>query len=123
MSVKILIDMNLSPKWVETFVKNGIEAKHWSKIGDPKAKDSIIMTWARENGCIVFTHDLDFGTILALTQATAPSVIQMRTENVLPEYLGETVVSVVKEYASQLQKGAIIVLDDLTHRLRILPLN
>ena len=26
------------------------------------------MAWARDNGHVVFTHDLDFGTLLALTR-------------------------------------------------------
>jgi hypothetical protein len=32
------------------------------------------MAWARANGHVVFTHDLDFGTTLALTHAADPSV-------------------------------------------------
>ena len=31
------------------------------------------MDWALTNGYAVFTHDLDFGTLLALTHATGPS--------------------------------------------------
>jgi len=41
--MKILIDMNLSPEWVKTFANNGIEAKHWSNIGDKSAIDEVIM--------------------------------------------------------------------------------
>ena len=122
MSLKILIDMNLSPQWVNTFKEKGIDAVHWSKIGDYMAKDRVIMEWARQNERVVFTHDLDFGTLLALTQATAPSVIQMRTQNVLPEYLGTMVVSLVKKYENQLRKGALMVIDDVANRVRILPL-
>ena len=123
MSTKILIDMNLSPRWIELFKKSGITAVHWSNVGDPKAKDSVIMEWARKNGHVVFTHDLDFGTLLALTQATAPSVIQIRTQNILPEHLGKAVVSIFKQHESELEKGALIVVDDLSNRVRILPLN
>ncbi|MCC5635132.1 DUF5615 family PIN-like protein [Nostoc sp. CHAB 5844] len=32
--MKILIDINLSPEWVETFAQAGIEAVHWSTIGE-----------------------------------------------------------------------------------------
>ena len=122
MSTKVLIDMNLSPRWVELFQKHNIEAVHWSKIGDYRAKDHVIMEWAKDKGYIIFTNDLDFGTLLALTQATAPSVIQMRTQNVLPEYLGEIVVSVLRQHEVELQSGALIVLDDIINRVRILPL-
>jgi len=121
--MKILIDMSLSPQWVEFLQKNSIVAAHWSTIGDHKAKDETIMRWAQDHKHIVFTNDLDFGTLLALTRAYLPSVIQMRTQNVLPEYWGKEIVWTIKEYASQLQKGALIVLDDTKSRVRILPLN
>jgi predicted nuclease of predicted toxin-antitoxin system len=41
--MKILIDMNLSPDWVEVFEKYNISSVHWSCVGDPREKDSIIM--------------------------------------------------------------------------------
>jgi predicted nuclease of predicted toxin-antitoxin system len=66
--MKILIDMNLSPEWVEEFKLHGLEAIHWSTIGKHDAPDNVIMDWARKNEHIVFTHDLDFGTALALTK-------------------------------------------------------
>lgn len=123
MNVKILIDMNLSPQWVEIFHTNNISAVHWSTIGDHKAKDHLIMNWAQKNGYVVFTHDLDFGALLALTQATSPSVIQIRTQNVLPEYLGTAVISIIKQHEEKLIQGVLIILDDVINRIRILPLN
>jgi predicted nuclease of predicted toxin-antitoxin system len=84
--MKILIDMNLSPTWVAFFALNGWEAIHWSAVGDPQATDRVIMQWARSNDAIVFTHDLDFGTILAVTQASGPSVLQVRANDVLPRF-------------------------------------
>ncbi len=41
--MKFLIDMNLSPRWVEVFVAAGLDATHWSAIGDPRATDRSIM--------------------------------------------------------------------------------
>jgi predicted nuclease of predicted toxin-antitoxin system len=49
MSVQILIDMNLSPDWVDELTKHGWVSVHWSMIGDPRAKDREIMDWARTN--------------------------------------------------------------------------
>ena len=85
--MKILIDMNLSPEWVKTFANDGIEAKHWSNIGDKNAMDEVIMQWALNNNYIVFTNDLDFGSLLAVTQAQFPSVIQVRAQDLLPQNL------------------------------------
>ncbi|MBW4620348.1 MAG: DUF5615 family PIN-like protein [Cyanosarcina radialis HA8281-LM2] len=41
--MRILIDMNLSPDWVEVFANAGIESIHWSSVGDPRATNSLIM--------------------------------------------------------------------------------
>lgn len=75
MSVRFVIDMNLSLEWVAELLRHGWSAIHWSTIGDPRADDRTIMDWAVANGYVVFTHDLDFGTTLALTHATAASRI------------------------------------------------
>ncbi len=88
--------MNLSTDWVTAFAANEIESVHWSTVGDPRAEDDEIMEYARVKNYIVFTHDLDFGTLLALTQAASPSVIQVRTQNILPNHLANTVVAVLR---------------------------
>ena len=71
MSVKLLIDMNLSPEWVPVLKRHGWSAVHWSTIGDPRESDRVIMDWALRHDYIVFTHDLDFGTMLALSTRPA----------------------------------------------------
>ncbi len=121
--MKIIIDINLTPNWIEVFRKNGIEAAHWSKIGDPKAHDHVIMSWAVKNNHVVFTNDLDFGSLLAVTNAGGPSVIQIRTQDVLPEFLENVVIGLIEQYRTLLEQGALIVVDENKSRGRILPLN
>lgn len=75
MSVPLVIDMNLSEEWVAELTSHGWSAVHWSTVGDPCAEDAVIMAWALANNRVVFTHDLDFGTLLALTHATGHSVL------------------------------------------------
>jgi predicted nuclease of predicted toxin-antitoxin system len=120
--MKILIDMNLSPAWVQEFKTHHIESVHWSSVGKFDAPDAILMSWARENDHIVFTHDLDFGTALALAKSAKPSVIQVRTQNVTIAYLSKMVLSTVKKYTELLEKGALLVIDEDKQRIRILPL-
>ncbi len=120
--MKLLIDMNLSPKWVSVLKEAGFEAAHWSSIGRPNAPDYEIMTYAKSNGYVVFTHDLDFGSILAATKADCPSVIQIRTQNVTPEYLSSLVVSALHQFEKHLEGGAIVNIDQKKLRARILPL-
>ena len=114
--------MNLSPTWVEYLAKHGIEAVHWSTAGDPRADDPVIMDYARENGMLVFTHDLDFGNVLAVTHALGPSVIQVRTENPVPAFVGELLITALSEHANILRRGALITLEPNSLRARILPI-
>lgn len=122
MSVKILIDMNLSPDWVPLLQDAGWSAVHWCTVGDARATDRTIMDWAVANGYVVFTHDLDFGTTLALTHEAGPSVLQTRARDVLPDRLGRTVIATLREHEADLERGALVVVDEGKSRVRILPI-
>jgi predicted nuclease of predicted toxin-antitoxin system len=121
--MKILLDMNLSPDWVEVLAKQGWESIHWSSVGDMRATDQIIFEWARNNKYVVFTHDLDFGTILAATNTNAPSVIQVRTQDVMPKAMSKRIFQILRDYEADLEKGALITVDEFKARVRILPIN
>src|SRR5437899_3093711 len=122
MSVQLVIDMNLSVDWVTELAEHGWSAVHWSTIGPPRADDTVIMAWALTNGRVVFTHDLDFGTMLALTHATGPSVLQVRGQNVLPEDIGPVVIAALRQHGAALAAGALVVVDVKKSRVRVLPL-
>jgi predicted nuclease of predicted toxin-antitoxin system len=122
MSLSFVIDMNLSVEWVQRLTDEGWQAIHWTSIGSPTAKDHEIMDWARINNAVVFTHDLDFTTLLALSHSKAPSVVQIRSANVLPEFLGDIVADSIRRYESDLINGALIVIEPSRSRIRILPL-
>jgi predicted nuclease of predicted toxin-antitoxin system len=120
--MKLLIDMNLSPSWVQAFAAEGWEAIHWSEVGLPTAEDDVIMDYARSYAFVVFTNDLDFGTMLALTQAGGPSVVQVRTQNLRTDYLGPLLLPILRTYENQLMDGALLVVEEGQSRLRLLPL-
>ena len=122
MSVPLVVDINLSAEWVTELAGQGWPAVHWSTIGDPAAEDSVIMAWARATGHVVFTHDLDFGTMLALTHATGPSILQVRGQNVLPEDIGPVVIAALRQYDTVLAAGALVVVELKKSRVRVLPL-
>lgn len=122
MSLRIVVDMNLSPEWVPLLEQAGWSAIHWSTVGDPAADDTAIMSWATANEYIVFTHDLDFSAALALTHAESPSIVQVRSQKVLPEHIGSVVLSALKRYEQELAAGALVVVELTRNRVRILPL-
>lgn len=120
--MKILIDMNLSPLWVPFLARHQIDATHWSTVGLPSAPDAEILAFAVSNDYVILTHDLDFGMLLAARGAGSPSVIQVRAQNVLPAAIGEVVVRAIGAAKPQLEEGALITVDPLKQRIRILPI-
>lgn len=120
--MKLLVDMNLSPRWIGVLVDAGLEAVHWSTLGAKNAPDSEIMAFAAENGYVVLTHDLDFSAILAATHGEKPSVVQIRAENVSQDVIGDQVIAAIRQMESELEEGALLTVDPGRTRLRLLPL-
>jgi len=121
--MKIVIDMNLSPAWVTSLEHAGHTAAHWSSVGSPNAADREILGWARQNNYVVFTHDLDFGAILAAAAANSPSVVQIRTQDPTPILCAELLLDILRRYARELSAGALISVDEDRARVRLLPMN
>ena len=120
--MKLLVDMNLSPEWVAYLRERGFEATHWSAIGAYHAPDTEVMQWARDHEHVVFTHDLDFGILLAHSRAGRPSVIQVRAQDVSPSHLGPLLVTALRLHGEALRNGALLTVDEAKSRVRILPI-
>ena len=114
--------MNLSPEWVPFLHEHSFEAIHWSAIGAGNAPDTEIMQWPRDHSCVVFTHDLDFGILLAHSKDGGPSVIQVRTQDVSPDHLGPLILSALQAHGAALESGALLTIDESKSRVRILPI-
>ncbi|MBV9251878.1 MAG: DUF5615 family PIN-like protein [Acetobacteraceae bacterium] len=121
--MKLLLDMNLSPRWVALLGESGMEAEHWSALGAVNASDAAIMAFARTNGYVVLTHDLDFGAILAATQGDKPSVVQIRSQDVSPDAISRSVIDALRQMSAELDKGALLTIYADRMRLRLLPLH
>jgi predicted nuclease of predicted toxin-antitoxin system len=74
------------------------------------------------HGYVVFTHDLDFSAILAATRAMGPSVIQLRSQDILPDHLAVHIIAAIRQFEHLLLQGALIVVDPKKARARTLPL-
>jgi predicted nuclease of predicted toxin-antitoxin system len=120
--MKILVDVNLAVRWANMLSDRGIEAVHWTALGAATARDSEIMEYSRQNGYAVFTNDLDFSALLALTRASGPSVIQIRAEDTRPEALIDRVSGIFSKFHESIEQGSLITIDPQKARFRILPL-
>lgn len=121
--MKLLIDMNLSPLWVKFFADHDIHSVHWAKIGKASDPDLDILDYAAANGFVIFTHDLDFGALLAKHKSAQPSVIQIRSQNILPIAIGDIVLRALRASRTQLEAGALVTVEPQRDRIRLLPLS
>ena len=120
--MKLIVDMNLSPRWIGVLAEAGIKAAHWSSLVAKSAPDPEIMAYARANDYVVLTHDLDFDSILAAAHGEKPSVVQIRAEDVSPDVIGKQVLAALRQMASELEEGALLTVDMNRTQLRLLPL-
>ena len=114
--------MNLGPAWVTALQCDDLHVRHWQDVGDKTTPDREILAWARGNGHIVLTLDLDFQQLLFTTRAQGPSVVLLRVRDPLAPSLPAKVRRVLLENAAHLADGCLIVLDENRSRVRRLPL-
>jgi predicted nuclease of predicted toxin-antitoxin system len=120
--VKLLVDMNLSPSWVDRLARQGFEAVHWSTIGAATAPDVEILTWVNEQAFVLITNDLDFSAILAASGGASPSVVQIRTQDLLSDVVVSIVAKALDAHRDDVERGALLSIDEAGTRVRVLPL-
>jgi predicted nuclease of predicted toxin-antitoxin system len=120
--VRVLVDMSLSPEWKLQLTGAGFDAVHWSEVGDANAPDRELMDWASAKDFVIFTHDLDFGTLLALSKDRKPSVVQIRSQEVTPSVMAEVLISALRRFEGEFARGILVTIDPDKLRARLLPL-
>jgi predicted nuclease of predicted toxin-antitoxin system len=120
--MKLLLDQGL-PRSAATLLSNqGFDTIHVGEIGLSAAEDLAIIQTAREQERIVITLDADFHTLLALSQATSPSVIRIRIEGLRTQALTELLLKVIDECRTALEQEIAVTVEPSRIRIRYLPL-
>ena len=120
--MRLLIDMNLSPKWVEFLNDAGLEATHWSALGAANAPDPELMAFAKTHDYVILTNDLDFGAILAASGGSGPSVVQIRADDLSIGAIGQPVVAALHQAKEAIEAGALVTVDPKRARVTLLPI-
>ena len=94
---------------------------HVAERGLSAADDDAILAVARDEGRVLVSEDTDFGALLALAGAEAPSFVLLRgAEPVTPEQQASLLIANLPTVINELEAGAIVVL--ARGRLRVRPL-
>ena len=121
--MKFLVDLNLSPHLARRLVEADQDAVHCADLELFAATDEHILAVARDEARVVVSADADFGTILARTRASSPSLILVRrSQGRRVEQLVDLVVANLPAVEDDLVAGSIVVLGEGTVRIRRLPI-
>ncbi len=121
--MNFLVDANLSPRLATALAEAGHDAVHVADIGLSRATDRQILDVADRQGRVIVSADTDFGTVLAMTHRTRPSVLLLRlTSPRRAEPLAALILANLPAVAEALIGGAVVVIEDARLRVRVLPL-
>jgi predicted nuclease of predicted toxin-antitoxin system len=120
--MRFLADAGISPKTVEFLKQLGHETTHVRTLGMQRAPDAHVIALARADGSVVLSFDLDFGDLLALGVTDKPSVILFRLADERAESVNRRLSTVLNEQGTELESGALILVQDTRYRVRKLPI-
>jgi predicted nuclease of predicted toxin-antitoxin system len=117
-----LIDMPLARRVADQLSADGHDAIHLSQQGLGRLADEEIFAKATAEGRIIVTADLDFGAIIARTGTQAVSVIVFRLANLKADHVVTLLRRVLAKATADLNRGAVVIVEETRVRIRHLPL-
>lgn len=119
--MRFLVDMSLAVRVAEWLRAEGHDAVHLRDQKLDRLPDEAVFAKAVDEGRIVVTCDLDFGEIVAFSGGKKVSVVVFRLADARPARVITRLAKVVAESGPALDGGAIVVVEELRHRIRHLP--
>ncbi len=120
--MRFLANMCVSMHTVRWLRQQGYEVVHLREEGLQRLPDNQVLEKARAEQRVVLTMDLNFGYLLAISKAVLPSVILFRLEDKRSEIVNERLSAVLRQCKEDLEKGAIVVVNEASIRVRRLPI-
>ena len=120
--MKFLLDQGLPRSTAELLRQKGLDAVHTGECGLSVASDDAILAAGRAQGRTVITLDSDFHTILALEEASGPSVIRVRWEGLRGPEMAKLIGQVLALCLDDLESGAAVSVKPDGIRVRRLPM-
>ncbi len=121
--MRLLVDICLSPRLAKGLCALGHDAVHAAAVGLHSAGDEVVLAAAAAEDRVVLSADTDFGTILARTRASGPSVILIRrAEGRRVDELLALLAANLATVQTAVDERSVVVLGESTMRIRRLPI-
>ncbi len=120
--IRLLLDQGLPRSTVRHLEERGFDVCHVADIDHSRASNAEIMALALDQGRAIITLDSDFHRLLAISGASAPSVIRIRREGLRGSDVAGLVGHVLGQVGGQIERGAMVTVTERNIRLHQLPL-
>ena len=120
--MRILADLNVAPRTVAFLRSRGHDVVRVDGRAADAAADAAIVEAARRDRRAVLTQDLDFSAIVALSGRAEPSVISVRLTSSRVEAVNARLDVVLPLVEQDVAAGAIVTVEDVRVRCRLLPI-
>ena len=121
--MRFLVDNALSPEVALGLAGADHDAVHVRDLGLANAADHVIFDHAAQDDRIVVSADTDFGTLLALSQSSKPSVVLFRgATRRRPTDQVRLLLANLPRVESDLLAGAIVIIEPARIRIRSFPI-
>jgi predicted nuclease of predicted toxin-antitoxin system len=120
--MRFLADMGISPRTVAFLNAIGQEAFHLHDENLDEMPDSEILAKAKAEACILLTHDLDFGELLAMSGDVFPTIITFRLRNMTPDNVNHHLAEIIRQHGEALKNGVAMTVTEKRIRIHPLPI-
>jgi predicted nuclease of predicted toxin-antitoxin system len=119
---RFIVDLNISPKTVEALREQGWKINRSSQWLASTATDDEILDFARREGLVIITQDLDFSALLALGGYAEPSLVTLRLSSSDPDFVTQRLLEAALLLGKALVESCAVTIEDFVVRIRKLPI-
>ncbi|MBX3406870.1 MAG: DUF5615 family PIN-like protein [Phycisphaeraceae bacterium] len=120
--MKLLLDIPFAKSTVQFLRERGYDAIHVIDRLPANAPDHDIVALASMEERVILCFDLDFARIVATSRSAAPSILTFRTTGRGARSVERALEEVIPLVEADLQRGALVTVDDFSVRIRSLPI-
>jgi predicted nuclease of predicted toxin-antitoxin system len=121
--MKLLLDENLSPALSRFLIEDGYDVVHVRDRGLASVTDDVVRALAAAEERVLISADTDFGTLLARSGASEPSVVLVRRAvGRRASQQARLHIANLPVVQDELAEGAVVVLGEKTIRIRRVPI-
>ncbi|MDO9189554.1 MAG: DUF5615 family PIN-like protein [Sulfurimicrobium sp.] len=118
---KRLLDQGLPRSAGVILSQRGWDAVHVGDVGMAAATDVESLGYAKQETRVVVTLDADFHAMLAVSSASAPSVVRIRIERLKGLALADLLEKIWSMAQDDLSRGAMVTVTERSLRIKHLP--